>query len=51
MAVRWKDRAEGWGIGWGIAFLILVVAGVLGFMHLLPLEWCLGIAAICAIRL
>lgn len=43
-------EAKTW-IGWLVAFVTLVFAAVFGFMGLLPKEWVMVIAAICAIRL
>lgn len=38
-------------VGWFVAFVVLVIAVIMGFMGLLPKEVVMVIAAVCSIRL
>lgn len=38
-------------VGWFVAFCVLVIAIIMGFMGLLPKEVVMLIAAVCAVRL
>lgn len=49
--MTWEWKAPTFSIGWLIALVVLIAAVMLGVMDLLPKEWVLAIAALCAIRL
>lgn len=49
--MTWEWKAPVFSIGWLAAFVILIAALMLGFMSMLPKEWVLAVAAICAVRL